>query len=366
MASRFKCNNCDFKSNSPSSFHAHKSKHSGIVHACPHCDYKSWLKQPLQNHIQAHHRGVSHTCKDCGKVYKYKGDLKTHQRASHEGIVYPCRYCTHKSNRKAELIQHEQFVHIRDNLVTCNICNETFLRNNHLKRHMMKHNPFQCSLCDLSFSYDSALQSHKRCHQEKPGEIITERPYNCMECAKTFKLPSHLKEHKSIHSKERPHPCNICQKSFRLKSFLTAHLKTHNKSRVNCNQCEKTFSDKKCLGRHILNHHLQVRQENIEQHPTPKIEKSKSFIKNSEVIDPPPVESDNETIRRSLTQGHEEADQIFHCSILQCDFVSFGQNILERKDHILNSHSDITYTNRLFVSSSQLFEALEAEITNLI
>ena len=104
-------------------------------------------------------------------------------------------------------------------------------------------------------------------------------------------------------------------------------------------------------------------QKNIEHHPTPKIEKSNSFIKNSEVIDPPPVESDNETIRGPLTQGHEEADQIFHCSILQCDF---GQNILERKDHTLKSHPDITYTNRLFVSSSQLFEALEAEITKLI
>ena len=109
-----------------------------------------------------------------------------------------------------------------------------------------------------------------------------------------------------------------------------------------------------------------MRQENIEHNPTPKIEKSNSLIKNSEVIDPPPVESDNETIRGPLTQGHEEADQIFHCSILQCDFVSFGQNILERKDHILKSHPDITYTNRLFVSSSQLFEALEAEITKLI
>ena len=107
-------------------------------------------------------------------------------------------------------------------------------------------------------------------------------------------------------------------------------------------------------------------KENIEEYPIPKIEKSNSLIKNSEMIDPPPVESDKKTIQRPLTQGHEEADQIFHCSILQCALVSFGQNILERKDHILNSHSDITYTNRLFVSSSQLFEALEAEITNLI
>ena len=100
--------------------------------------------------------------------------------------------------------------------------------------------------------------------------------------------------------------------------------------------CLQTFSDKKCLGRHILNHHLQVGQENIEHQYIPKIEKSNSFIKNSEVIDPPPVESDEKTIQRPMTQGREEADQIFHCSILQCDFVSFGQNILERKDHILN------------------------------
>ena len=148
------CSHCDFTSNSEGSFYNHKIKHSGIIHACQHCDYTSWLKQPLNNHIQAHHKGVVNTCKDCGKTYKYKGDLKTHQRSVHEGVVYPCEYCTHKFKRKGELREHEQYVHIRKNLIACKLCNQSFLRNHHLTRHMATHTEtlsFKCTLCDLAF-----------------------------------------------------------------------------------------------------------------------------------------------------------------------------------------------------------------------
>ena len=175
------CSHCDFTTNSESSFSTHKIKHSGIIHACQNCDYKSWLKQPLDNHIQAHHEGVVNTCKDCGKTYKYKGDLKTHQRSVHEGVVYPCKYCTHKSKRKGELIEHEQYVHIRISVKTCKLCNQTFLRNTHLKRHMVLHTEtlpfnFKCTLCDMAFRSVYNLSYHKKCHKENPGEAISTKP----------------------------------------------------------------------------------------------------------------------------------------------------------------------------------------------
>lgn len=169
----YQCRNCDFTSKSERSFYHHKIKHSGIIHACQECDYRSRQKQSLDLHVQAHHEGVVNTCKDCGNVYKYKGDLKMHQKAAHEGIVYLCKYCSHKSKRKAELMQHEQYVHIRKDVVTCNFCNQTFLRNYHLKRHMVRHTvtlSFKCPQCDLTFRCAYDLNCHKKCHEENPGK----------------------------------------------------------------------------------------------------------------------------------------------------------------------------------------------------
>ena len=295
----FQCSYCDFTARDYKKYYNHKRKHSRIVRACPNCDYTSWFKQPLENHIQAHHEGVVFNCADCGNVYKYPGDLKTHQRSAHEGIVYPCRYCPHKSKRRGELIQHEQFVHTRKKVITCKICDQTFLRNYHLKRHMVRHTeafPFKCPQCDnVAFRRSHDLACHQRCHDKNPGEIISNRPYVCEECSKTFIMPHHLKEHKGVHSEERPFSCNICEKSFRLKSYLKCHNKIHCRG-PSCNQCGQGFSNAKFLEHHIMEKHaVQQCMPTIEQSriSNDKVSQNSELFSNKEEIkieDQPPQE----------------------------------------------------------------------------
>ena len=362
------CSHCDFTSNSEGSFYNHKIKHSGIIHACQHCDYTSWIKQPLNNHIQAHHEGVVNTCKDCGKIYKYLGDLKTHQRSVHEGIVYPCEYCTHKFKRKGELREHEQYVHIRENVITCKLCNQTFLRSHHLKRHMVSHTEilsFRCTLCDMAFQSAYNLNCHKKCHKENPGEEISRRPYCCTECNNTFSMPHHLKEHKTIHSKEMPFSCNLCKKSFRLKSYLKSHKKIHSKGPT-CTYCGKAFSNAKVLEYHMVKHDFQHCKETIEQSRIVKKDMTDNFTKNSELYG---TEMENQQLQKPMSVEYKKemkAENIFHCSLPDCEFVSFDQNIQERKDHISNSHSNMTYEKHFFVSSSEISDALDAEITKML
>ena len=261
------CGFCDSTFTNKSSLNSHKIKHSGIVHSCQECDYTSWHKQAFDLHVQAYHKGEISTCKDCGKAYKYKGDLRTHQRSVHEGVVYPCKYCTQKFKRKEEVRAHEQYVHIRKNVVTCKLCNRTFLRNHHLKRHMVTHTEiplFKCTLCDLAFRRAYDLSCHKKCHEDNPGEAISRKPYCCTECNKTFSMPNHLKEHKTTHSKEIPFSCNLCKKSFRLNSYLKSHQKIHSKGPT-CTHCGKVFSDTKFLENHMLKKEFQQCKETIEQ-----------------------------------------------------------------------------------------------------
>ena len=80
-------------------------------------------------------------------------------------------------------------------------------------------------------------------------------PHVCEMCNKRFLRNSHLKEHLLTHTGEKPHICEICKKGFSTKSYLIVHLRIHTseKSHV-CKVCSKAFSKKGNLKWHLLTH----------------------------------------------------------------------------------------------------------------
>ena len=123
----------------------------------------------------------------------------------------------------------------------CTECNKQFKRNDHLKRHKLKHTTdgehrirFPCTDCDRTFSLAFKLAIHiKDSHQvlnEAPSNfdddaLDSEKLYTCANCPKTFRNNKQRYKHtSSIHSGVTI-KCEECDKQFSRKDKLTSHKK---------------------------------------------------------------------------------------------------------------------------------------------
>ena len=87
-----------------------------------------------------------------------------------------------------------------------------------------------------------------------------ERNYICKICNKSYKRSDHLKRHMIIHYPEPKYfECDFCLKRFNLKYHLTAHLQNvHGKSNIKiykCPDCDECFHKKSKLFLHQKNIH---------------------------------------------------------------------------------------------------------------
>lgn len=59
-----------------------------------------------------------------------------------------------------------------------------------------------------------------------------EKPYNCSICQKSFSDPSARRRHVTSHSGKKPFTCSFCSLSFTRLDNLKTHIKSHNKERA--------------------------------------------------------------------------------------------------------------------------------------
>ena len=80
--------------------------------------------------------------------------------------------------------------------------------------------PYQCSICDNSYTTKGSLKIHMDAVHE--GKT----PHQCSICNYSYARESSLKTHiKAVHEGKKPHKCSICDRSFVLKHQMKNHIK---------------------------------------------------------------------------------------------------------------------------------------------
>lgn len=136
----------------------------------------------------------------------------------------------------------------------CTQCEQRFLRNCELKKHVLAHSevklPQTCPLCP------------KNCTHTQPIKDL-----KCPQCARGFTKGYELQIHLQIHSDKLPYKCPYCPNSFAHKPNFRAHICEHTgKFPHKCLQCLQGFMKRNDLMLHMKTH---VEKSSIKSHVVP-------------------------------------------------------------------------------------------------
>ena len=129
--------------------------------------------------------------------------------------------------------------------------------NRHIINVHKGQTPYQCTLCESSFTKEFGLNMHmKIVHKE---EKAIDKIRKCPICEEEFPNSHDLNRHiLSVHEGQTPYKCTMCESSFAQSFELTHHKKTvhkETKQKIPCPICEVEFSSSSHLNRHILSVH---------------------------------------------------------------------------------------------------------------
>ena len=151
---------------------------------------------------------LQNKCDLCGKILSCKKNLKKH-------------YKLHSNIRN----------------YVCKICNKSYKRSDHLKRHMITHNPepnyYECDYCLKRFSLNYHLTSHlKNVHGQYKLKL-----YKCPDCDLYFnkksKLFLHQKNSHNLVVEKIPCYYPYCNRSYISEQKLNDHIKKFHMNLIN-------------------------------------------------------------------------------------------------------------------------------------
>ena len=133
--------------------------------------------------------------------------------------------------------------------------------------------PYECKVCDESFSLELQLTDHLYGHIESSPKleaiemntVIAVKLYDCNWCHMQFESPPELTEHLILHGDRRPHACH-CGRRLVTAEKLAQHQLIHAKKNgrrgwkpaaeklQECMQCGKQFATGRQLVQHLRTH----------------------------------------------------------------------------------------------------------------
>ena len=131
-------------------------------------------------------------------------------------------------------------LHHQKNMMRCNLCPKAFFPSpEELASHiLLSHKIRKKSKPDIP---DKANKKNKKAGKKDEPEIP--KPFQCHICQRSFSAAFHLTEHLSTHVRDSmPYQCSVCQQKFLRASSLAEHKKIHvaaKEKEKECAQCNK-------------------------------------------------------------------------------------------------------------------------------
>uniref|UniRef100_A0A8D8B706 Zinc finger protein 337 n=1 Tax=Culex pipiens TaxID=7175 RepID=A0A8D8B706_CULPI len=195
-------------------------------------------------------------CNICDEGFLKQDLLDRHMATKHDDRDRPfrCEKCPKTYMSNANLQEHVRMVH-EGVKFTCDQCNIQLGSKSSWKRHMRGHSEkgHCCDICQEKCSSHSTLMTHKRrVHENSTKNFI------CVDCGNTYDNGSALRDHRVTHTSERKWECTTCGMKFKRNHNLISHQRVHAAGRpvvtFKCQECDEEFTTKGALAAHKSSH----------------------------------------------------------------------------------------------------------------
>ena len=175
----FKCDNCGLRYKNYSGYKGHfNKKHNerADMFKCDKCT-KTFRKFGLFNkHTNSIHNaleGKNFKCNVCGVAYSEKYPLISHVRTKHDNEQNElslkeeqCDICEKRFRTTNQLNVHIVYVHGQSRDFKCDQCEEYFIRQTDVTRHLESFHKslMKCELCQKSYTSMNSLKNHIQVH----------------------------------------------------------------------------------------------------------------------------------------------------------------------------------------------------------
>ncbi|XP_058458364.1 zinc finger protein 595-like [Malaya genurostris] len=216
------------------------------------------IKVPCRKIPGSNEGSIILACNICDEGFLLQDLLDRHMVQKHDDRERPyrCSYCSKTYMTNGNLQEHIRMVHTGVKF-PCKHCGIKLSTKSSWKRHMKGHTEegFSCSICQEKFSSHSVLAKHKRRVHEKAANNFI-----CVDCGNTYDTNAALREHRISHTDERRWECHVCGMKFKRNHNLINHRKIHLidkpviKFKCQEEDCSEEFLTKSALATHRSAH----------------------------------------------------------------------------------------------------------------